>query len=144
MKSSTVDVITMPWNLNRAKGVHPSSNHHCPMPILLRSLLALLVVFSVLLIASCDSSFTPDVDLSEDKFERVQKWYDATLQEEKEIPPILSIISNKMDSDSTITAVLAAMVRQHPPDWGKMEVWDNGAGGYFAATVLKGHSTPPL
>lgn len=44
----------------------------------------------------------------------------------------------KISEDSTIAAVLAAIVGKHSPDWDQMETWDNGSGGYIGATLLAG------
>ncbi len=35
------------------------------------------------------------------------------------------------------------MVRAYPPDWDQMETWDNGIGGYYAATVLGPATSTP-
>lgn len=95
---------------------------------------------------SCDSSFVPDVgetpseSLSE-RVRTVQKWYKEALSEEQGKPPVLLPGANKVGEDSTLAEVLAAMVRQHPPDWDGMETWDNGIGGYWGATLLGGNPT---
>ncbi len=51
--------------------------------------------------------------------------------------------AGKITEDSTLAAMLDAMVRAYPPDWDHMETWDNGAGGYYAATTLGPETSSP-
>lgn len=106
-----------------------------------------LAVCALLVLTQCDSGFVPDTgpppNSTDARVQTVQKWYDTALAEERRLPPPDSLLAGKFDEDSTITAVLDAMVRQHPPDWDNMETWDNGHGGYWAATLLGGTPTSP-
>ena len=93
-----------------------------------------LAVCVLLVLAHCDNGFVPDTgpppNSSDARIQAVQEWYDAALSGEQNAPLTLSEgMVGKISEDSTIAAVLAAMVRQHPPDWDQMETWDNGSGG---------------
>ena len=95
-----------------------------------------------MLIARCDSSFVPDVEpplskVQGKRIEAVKEWYHAALSKEQSAPPVLpDEAAGKVGNDSTVAAVLAAMVRKYPPDWDNMETWSDGKGGYLAATLL--------
>lgn len=111
-------------------------------PVAFRGSALFILIFGMMLIARCDSSFVPDVEppLSEvqgKRVEAVKEWYLTALSKEQSAPPVLPDgAAGKIGNDSTIAAVLAAMVRKYPPDWDKMETWSDGKGGYLAATLL--------
>ncbi|MCY4674992.1 MAG: hypothetical protein OXD43_14745 [Bacteroidetes bacterium] len=71
----------------------------------------------------------------------VQEWYHTALSEEQNAPLVLPEEIGKVAGDSTIATILAATVRQHPLDWDRTKTWDNGIGGYIAATVLGSDAT---
>ena len=96
--------------------------------------------------ASCDSSFVPDIGSPEEESKRIQtvrQWYAVALEEDQRSIPSLPNGLYKVGNDSTIAAILAAMVQQHSPDWDQIETWDNTAGGYVVATLLEGTATSP-
>ena len=106
-----------------------------------------LSVCALLVLTHCDSGFVPDVgpppNSSDARAEKIKAWYDTALEEEQNAhldPQRVGKLAgdSTLLSDSTIAAVLAAMVGQHPPDWDQMETWDNGSGGYIGATLLAG------
>ena len=77
----------------------------------------------------CDSFFALDSDVSGRHFDRVQvvrSWYESARSQPQ---PVLPGGKNTNIDDSTQAAVLAAMVRQYPPDWDKAVMWPNGGGG---------------
>ena len=107
----------------------------------------MLSVCALLVLTHCDSGFVPDVgpppNSSDARAEKIKAWYDTALEEEQNAhldPQRIGKLAgdSTLLSDSTIAAVLAAMVDQHPPDWDQMETWDNGSGGYIGATLLAG------
>ena len=106
-----------------------------------------LAICALLVLIQCDSGFVPDTgpapNSTDARVQAIQKWYDTALAEERSAPLPDSLLAGKFDDDSTLAAVLDAMVSQHPPDWDNMETWDNGHGGYWAATLLAGNPTSP-
>ncbi len=104
------------------------------------------------ILAGCDSSFAPDVDLSllpeaaAERVRAVREFYQTALEKEQNTPlklragtfKVMDDSSNASEvlNDSTIVATLAEMARQYPPDWENAETWDIGDGGYFLATLL--------
>ncbi len=109
--------------------------------------LKILLLFGLLLFASCDSSFVPDIGSPEEESKRirtVKQWYTTALEEGQIFIPSLPNGSyNKIGNDSTVATILAAMVQQHSPDWDQIETWDHATGGYVAATLLEGTATSP-
>ena len=106
-----------------------------------------LSVCALLVLTHCDSGFVPDLgpppNSSDARTEKIKAWYDTALEEEQNAhldPQRVGKLAgdSTLLSDSTIAAVLAAMVNKHPPDWDQMETWDNGSGGYIGATLLAG------
>lgn len=106
-----------------------------------------LSVCALLVLTQCDSGFVPDVgplpNSSDARTEKIKAWYDTALEEEQNVhldPQRVDKLAedSTLLSDSTIAAVLAAMVDQHPPNWDQMETWDNGSGGFIGATLLAG------
>ncbi len=105
--------------------------------------LLLLAVCGLLVLTQCDSGIDPyvepppsETDVSP-RIEAVQKWYKTALAEEQSAPAKLPEgAAGKISEDSTLAAILEAMVSAYPPDWDQMETWDNGIGGYYAATTL--------
>ncbi len=109
-----------------------------------RRIFKVILLFGLLLFASCDSSFVPDIGSPEAESNRIQtvrQWYTTALEEDQKSIPSLPNVSYKVASDSTIPEILAAMVQQHSPDWDQIEIWDNTTGGYVAATLLEGTAT---
>lgn len=89
-----------------------------------------LAIGALLVLTHCDGGFVPDAgpppNSSDVRAQAIQEWYHAALTEEQDAPLTLSGgMVGKISEDSTIAAVLAAMVRQYPPDWDQMETWDN-------------------
>ena len=106
-----------------------------------------LSVCALLVLTHCDSGFVPDVgplaNSSDARTEKIKAWYDTALEEEQNAhldPQRVGKLAgdSTLLSDSTIAAVLAAMVDKHSPNWDQMETWDNGSGGYIGATLLAG------
>ena len=106
-----------------------------------------LSVCALLVLTHCDSGFVPDLgpppNSSDARTEIIKAWYGTALEEEQNAhldPQRVGKLAgdSTLLSDSTIAAVLAAMVDQHPPNWDQMETWDNGSGGYIGATLLAG------
>lgn len=106
-----------------------------------------LAVCALLVLPHCDGGFVPDTgpppNSTAARIQAIQAWYDTALSEEQNAPLVLPEGVGKVAGDSTIAAALAAMVRQFPPDWDQIKTWDNGTGGYIAATVLGSDATSP-
>lgn len=48
-----------------------------------------------------------------------------------------------LESSVDLNSLTLGVVHQHPPDWDKMEIWENKYGGYCAATLLRRNPTSP-
>ena len=93
-----------------------------------RRIFKVILLFGLLLFASCDSSFVLDIGSPEAESNRIQtvhQWYTTALEKDQKSIPSLPNVSYKVASDSTIPEILAAMVQQHSPDWDQIEIWDN-------------------